>query len=52
MIPVTAWRPDDPCPVCAAGLTLLDDGRTQRAECRLCGYTDTWTGQDRAGGDR
>ena len=50
---MTAWRTDEPCPVCAAGLIVVDDGGTvARAECRLCGYTDTWTGQDRAGGDR
>jgi hypothetical protein len=22
----TAWRTDEPCPVCATGLILLDDG--------------------------
>ena len=39
----TAWRTDEPCPVCATGLILLDDGTDQRTECRLCGWSDTWT---------
>jgi hypothetical protein len=35
----TAWRTDEPCPVCGTGLVLVDDGRpVLRAECRLCGY--------------
>ena len=34
MTAVTAWRTDEPCPVCATGLILHDDGTTQRAECR------------------
>ena len=35
----TAWRTDEPCPVCGAGLVLVDDGTAVlRAECRLCGY--------------
>ena len=34
----TAWRTDDPCPVCATGLILLDDGsRVLTVECRSCG---------------
>ena len=38
MSPVTAWRTDEPCPVCATGLILHDDGITAPwAECRLCG---------------
>jgi hypothetical protein len=50
---MTAWRTDEPCPVCAAGLILLDDGGTEvRAECRLCGYADTRTIAAGAGGDR
>ena len=50
MTAVTAWRTDEPCPVCATGLILHDDGTTPpRAECRLCGWSDTWTG-DHAGG--
>jgi len=40
----TAWRTDEPCPVCATGLILHDDGTApSRYECRLCGWSDTWT---------
>jgi ribosomal protein S27AE len=48
-----AWRTDEPCPVCATGLTMHDhdNGTTMRAECRLCGWGDTWT-TDEDGGDR
>jgi hypothetical protein len=39
----TAWRTDEPCPVCATGLILLDDGPAPpQYECRLCGWSDTW----------
>ena len=49
---ITAWRTDEPCPVCASGLILLDDGTSPpRAECRQCGRTDTWT-RDADGGDQ
>src|SRR5207253_5740300 len=35
----TAWRTDEPCPVCQTGLVLVDTGYpVLRAECRLCGY--------------
>ena len=35
----TAWRTDEPCPVCGTGLVLVDTGSpVLRAECRLCGY--------------
>ena len=35
---VTAWRTDEPCPVCGTGLIMLDDGiPVLRAEFRLCG---------------
>jgi hypothetical protein len=51
MTAVTAWRTDDPCPVCATGLTLLEDGSVSRVECRMCGWSDTWTG-DHGGGDQ
>ena len=45
MSTVTAWRTDEPCPVCATGLILHDDGTSPAwAECRLCGWSDTWTG--------
>ena len=34
----TAWRTDEPCPVCGTGLIVLDDGTARHgAECRLCG---------------
>ena len=26
MTAVTAWRTDEPCPVCATGLIMTDDG--------------------------
>ena len=43
----TAWRTDEPCPVCRTGLTVLDDFQAMVAECRLCGYFDgTWTGDE------
>ena len=48
----TAWRTDEPCPVCGTGLTVLDDGRSLlQADCRWCGYTDTWNADDTDGGD-
>jgi hypothetical protein len=40
---VTASRTDEPCPVCGTGLIVLDDGIDLAAECRLCGWADTWT---------
>ena len=48
MTTVTAWRTDEPCPVCATGLTMLDDGgpAPPRYECRLCGWSDTWPPHD------
>jgi hypothetical protein len=47
-----AWRTDEPCPVCATGLIMLDDGASPvRAECRLCGWSDTWA-SDADGGPR
>jgi len=43
MTTTISWRTDEPCPVCATGLILLDDGSpTLRVECRLCGWADTW----------
>jgi hypothetical protein len=54
MSPITAWRTDEPCPVCATGLTMLDDGSAPPTyECRLCGWSDTWTsdGPDDRGAD-
>jgi hypothetical protein len=53
MSAATAWRTDEPCPVCGNGLTLLDDGLFWlRAKCRLCGYGETWTSEKTAGGDQ
>ena len=53
MTTLTAWRTDEPCPVCATGLILLDDGTSPpRYECRLCGWSDTWTGDQPDGGDQ
>jgi hypothetical protein len=49
------WRTDEPCPVCGTGLFVLfvlDDGQDMTAECRLCGYADTWTGDETDGGDQ
>ncbi len=52
MTAVTAWRTDEPCPVCATGLIMLDDGTAPpRYECRLCGWSDTWTRGDPDGRD-
>ena len=53
MTPVTAWRTDEPCPVCATGLILHDDGTSApTGECRLCGYAGTWTRDEPDGGDQ
>ena len=53
MSTVTAWRTDEPCAVCANGLIMHDDGTTPlRAECRLCGWADTWTSDQADGGDQ
>jgi hypothetical protein len=52
MTPATAWRTDEPCPVCATGLILHDDGIELRAECRMCGWAGTWTSDDPDAGDR
>jgi hypothetical protein len=47
MRPVTAWRTDEPCPSCGAGMFLLDDGRAVLlAECRLCGHAERWDDAD------
>ena len=45
MTAISAWRTDEPCPVCATGLILHDDGAVLHwLECRLCGWAQTWTG--------
>ena len=50
---ITAWRTDEPCPVCATGLIMHDNGGSPpRAECRLCGWSDTWTGDHADGGEQ
>jgi Zn ribbon nucleic-acid-binding protein len=50
---LTAWATDDPCPACGTSLTLLDsDGGREVAECRSCGYADTWTTDQAPGGDQ
>ena len=49
MTAITAWRTDEPCPVCATGLILHDDGSSPAwVECRLCGWADTWTSDEPA----
>jgi ribosomal protein S27AE len=52
MTAMTAWRTDEPCPVCATGLIMHDDGTRLRAECRVCGWSDTWASVDPDGGDQ
>jgi uncharacterized Zn finger protein len=47
------WLTEEPCPSCGAEMVLLDDGLPEAlAECRACGYRETWdTGKsDTAGG--
>ncbi len=47
----TAWRTDEPCPVCGTGLVLVDDERpVMLAECRLCGYAGPFDADDVDGG--
>jgi ribosomal protein S27AE len=53
MTTVTAWQAAESCPDCGISLTLLDDGSSPaRAECGSCGYADTRTVTDSAGGGR
>jgi ribosomal protein S27AE len=53
MTALTLWQTDDPCPDCGTALTLAEDGGpVQRAECCSCGRADTWTSDQRAGGDQ
>ena len=47
----TAWRTDEPCPVCETGLVLSDNGSPAlQAECRLCGYAGPFDAGDVEGG--
>lgn len=50
MTAVTSWRTDEPCPVCATGLTLIEEDAAQTGECRLCGWAGPWTA-DTDGGE-
>ena len=44
----TAWATDEPCPSCDAEMVLLDVGLPLAlAECRACGYRETWESADR-----
>lgn len=46
-----AWQASEPCPDCGTELALLDDGTNPvRLDCGSCGYADTWTVSDPAGG--
>ena len=36
MTTVTAWRTDEPCPVCATGLIVLDDGTSPPGLSAVC----------------
>jgi ribosomal protein S27AE len=49
--PRLTWRTDEPCPLCGAGLFLLEGLDSVHAECRLCGYTLPLTYGDLDGGD-
>ncbi len=47
----TAWRTDEPCPVCGTGLVLIEDDRlTLQGECRLCGWGGPFETDDPDGG--
>jgi uncharacterized Zn finger protein len=49
-----AWLTDEPCPSCGAEMVLLHEGLPQAiAECRACGYRETWDGlaPETTGGD-
>ena len=39
------WATEEPCPSCGAEMVLLDEGLpVALAECRACGYRETWNG--------
>ena len=52
MTAATAWRTDEPCPVCGTGLIVADDGTELTAECRLCGWGGPCTIDDTDGGEQ
>ena len=53
MTALTAWQAGESCPDCDTPLTLLDDGTTVAwLDCGSCGYADSWTVSDPAGGGR
>ena len=54
MSTVTAWRTDEPCPVCATGLILHDDGTTPPRASAACaaGPTPGPAGDQDDGGDQ
>ncbi len=50
----TAWHTEEPCPSCGTEMVLIDDGLPEAlAECRACGYRETWDGPapETTGGD-
>ena len=48
----TAWRTDEPCPVCGTGLVLVENGSpVLRAECRRCGSAGPFDTADFPDGD-
>jgi ribosomal protein S27AE len=49
----TIWLTSEFCPDCGTALTVADGGGSSaRAECRSCGYADTWITDQAAGGGR
>ena len=44
MIATTAWRTDDPCPVCGTGLTATTTGPDRDRPATDCGCAVTWLG--------
>lgn len=49
----TTYYTEEPCPSCGHLLVAVDDGSDLwRAECRACGYAETWdlTGYHQTGG--
>ena len=53
MTTITTWRTDEPCPVCATGLIMHDDGTSPIRLSAVCAAgPDTWTSDQRTGGDQ